>query len=1284
MLEAMKTTPTILIVDTEPDVVAATTRACAAPGYDVLQARSGAEGIEIALREIPDVVILGTVLEGEDGIEICRRITAAPTLRSVFVVMACDTRLSSEEAAEVLDAGAVELFERPLHDHELIVRLRMLVRLAETEARLDAAQGFLDTVLDQSPFPMWIGDAEGTIIRTNRALLEALNLSSEQLVGAYNPLRDPNVVRDGLIETVRAVIERQEPARFTMLWRPVEFGGEAFKEGRDCHVDVVMYPIVLNGQVQNIVTQWQDVTDRVLAEARFRDLYEHAPDMYVSVDAKTGLVTQCNQTLLSKTGYSRDEVVGQRIFDRYTPGSLEGAHTAFRQFVDTGEVHDAELRLKRKDGGVIDVSLNVSAVRDDAGTVVRSRSSWRDITEHKAATEALHESEQRLRLAMESASEGFWEWNFTTGLITFDDVALRMLGYDADFPPQLGEWWISQIHAEDRSSIEESFAAFVGGERQTYAVEFRLATRGGAYVWVSLTARIVRWNEQGKPLLVVGIHRDITQAKQTENRLREAEAELRAVLDSTPFPVAVVDSDDHVIRYWSQSARTLFGHTAPTTPEWYEIAYPDPTEREDVIRHWKQALAVARNEGRPVNAGEYEVTCADGSTRLCELHAAFVRDSLVVTFRDVTAQRETEHAQKAAEEALRQSEHRFQLAMDASRDGLFDWNLVTNEIYYSPGWKSMLGYADHELPNDFSVWESTTDPDDVERSWAMQQDLIHGRRDRFEIEFKMKHKDGHWVDILSRANAVFDDDGQAVRFVGTHVDISDLKDAEAALRESEAKYRSLFENSVAPVLNTLPDGTIEAANPACDDLFGAGRGGLVGANILDFYADPADRVAFKRAMDEQGAVRDCPIPFKKKDGTLIHCQASVSAHRSEDGETVVGYRGTLRDVTREQELQKQLTQAQKLESVGRLAGGVAHDFNNMLGVILGHADWILQKSGSDLPYREGLMEIRTAAERSADLTRQLLAFARRQTVSPKVIDLNTTIEDMLKMLRRLIGEDIEMAWIPGGTLWPVKVDPGQIDQIMANLCVNARDAIRGVGKVTIETRNTVFDKDYCRDHAGFKPGEYVMLAVSDNGCGMDAETLSNVFEPFFTTKDLGKGTGLGLATVYGAVKQNSGFINIYSEPGQGTTLKIYLPRHTAAPAPPPTTGRDENRPHGTETVLLVEDEPAILRMTSMMLEQQGYTVLSASSPGEAIRLATEHGGTIHLLVTDVVMPEMNGRDLAELLLSLHPNLKYLFMSGYTANVIVHHDVLNDGVSFIQKPFSSRDLAAKVRQVLDRE
>jgi len=381
-------------------------------------------------------------------------------------------------------------------------------------------------------------------------------------------------------------------------------------------------------------------------------------------------------------------------------------------------------------------------------------------------------------------------------------------------------------------------------------------------------------------------------------------------------------------------------------------------------------------------------------------------------------------------------------------------------------------------------------------------------------------------------------------------------------------------------------------------------------------------------------------------------------------------------------LQAQLVQAQKMESVGRLAGGVAHDFNNMLGVIIGHAEMAMQQMDPALQVHADLTEIKKAAKRSADLTRQLLAFARRQTAAPIILELNRTIAGMLKMFRRLIGEDIDLAWLPGADLWSVKMDPSQIDQILANLCVNARDAIDGVGRITIETHNVAAGEISRADFPDLPPGNYVMLAVSDDGAGMDRKTRQNLFEPFYTTKKVGKGTGLGLSTVYGIVKQNQGHISVNSEPGKGATFKIYFPRTEeidTVKAEPAV----ESIVEGTETVLLVEDEGAILRMGKAMLESFGYTVLAADRPDEALAIVDQHDGPMHLLITDVVMPDMNGKELMAKIRKHQPKIKVLFISGYTEDVIMHRGILQQNVNFLQKPFTVDSLARKVREALDK-
>lgn len=511
----------------------------------------------------------------------------------------------------------------------------------------------------------------------------------------------------------------------------------------------------------------------------------------------------------------------------------------------------------------------------------------------------------------------------------------------------------------------------------------------------------------------------------------------------------------------------------------------------------------------------------------------------------------------------------------------------------------------------------------------------------------------------------------------------------AALRDSEARYRALFESSADGILIAEIDTRrFRYANPAVCRFLGYSERELRAMTLADLHPEASlpNVLAHFETQVRGTATLAQDIPCLRKDGTVVFADVNAAPITIDGRPCMVGF---FRDVTdrklaaRENErLQAQLMQAQKMESVGRLAGGVAHDYNNMIGVVLGYSELAMARLGPDDPLREDLSAIHGAALRSRDMTRQLLAFARQQVIAPQILDLNATVEGMLKILRKLIGEDIDLVWHPGRGLWPVSMDPSQLDQILANLCVNARDAIADVGTITIETSTVNVTPDYCSERLEVTPGDFVLLTVSDDGCGMERTTLEHIFEPFFTTKDVGKGTGLGLPTVYGVVRQNGGFVTVYSEPGQGTTFRIHLPRHAGVVADEPKPAVEDAAPGRNETVLVVEDEAVILGMVERILTRYGYVVLPAGTPGEALALAKAHAGDIALLITDVVMPEMNGRELAARMKALFPGIRCLYMSGYTADVIAHRGVLDQGCLFIQKPFSTTGLAAKVRSALD--
>ncbi len=538
--------------------------------------------------------------------------------------------------------------------------------------------------------------------------------------------------------------------------------------------------------------------------------------------------------------------------------------------------------------------------------------------------------------------------------------------------------------------------------------------------------------------------------------------------------------------------------------------------------------------------------------------------------------------------------------------------------------------------------------------------------------------------------------GDEISILSQSVNImaDNLKRTLSGLKKSEDNYRGIFENSIEGIMQTTIEGQILNANPAMARMLNFASAENLIESYLDIeqqlYVNPSDRQTLISKLLAAGSVHDLEVQYRRCDNKIIWVSISSFLMRNAAG-TPLRIDGLVSDISErkraEQEREKlfeQLMQAQKLEAVGQLAGGVAHDFNNMLAVILGRTQLALLKVRPEDPHHQIFSEIQDAAEHSVNLTRQLLAFARKQTVAPKAIDINQTIQATFKLLRRLITEDIGLSFHPAEEIWPVFFDPDQIVQILTNLCVNARDAIEGVGEILIETQKATFDLAYCANYQDFLPGEYVCISVCDTGSGMDKATQKRIFEPFFTTKETSKGTGLGLSTVYGIIKQNNSFINIYSEPGQGSTFKIYIPRFQGKTSESLEIQKSEPICLEMGMVLLVEDEPRLLNISKVILEELGCQVLAAGSAAEAIEFTENEALVIDLLITDVVMPEMNGRELASYIMNIRPTIRCLFMSGYTADIIAHKGILDVGINFIQKPFTLQDLAVKIRQVMSQE
>jgi PAS domain S-box-containing protein len=716
--------------------------------------------------------------------------------------------------------------------------------------------------------------------------------------------------------------------------------------------------------------------------------------------------------------------------------------------------------------------------------------------------------------------------------------------------------------------------------------------------------------------------------------------------------------------------------------------------------HTHQVLTEILEKGGWV--GEAVAKRKDGQPFAVSMTSSIVRDAegrpigMLGSFIDVTER-------KRAEQALHETAEKYRTLVESAHDIIFTCDASGRYLYVNSAAATTLGLTPDQVIGRtvdelFQPDVAATYREGVRRVIETGENLISEQPSDIAGQ-------RHWFSNILQP--IRDHLGQVTAVQAVVRDITSFKLAEEALRESEERLRQAVRVSHIGIFdhdhlrNTIywsaqqraiygwgPD---EEISPIVFDAVGGGQPAYLDLVHPEDRARVAAGVTY--AHDPAGdGLFDIEHRLIRRDGTVrwLTTRSQTFFEGGPGDRRPVRTVGAVRDITEQKlaeeeraKLQTQLVQAQKMESVGRLAGGVAHDFNNMLSVISGHVELSLERLDAAHPVHANLLEIQNAARRSADLIRQLLAFARRQAVVPRVLALNDVVEGSLSMLRRLIGESVELAWMPGGSLWPVQIDPSQVDQVLANLSTNARDAIHGVGRIEIRTANVVLDRASCARHEGSVPGDHVMLHVSDNGGGMDQETLAHVFEPFYTTKTGPHGTGLGLATVYGIVKQNRGFIEVESHAGRGTTVSILLPRahgrvpdawQGATPASGPKTGN--------ETVLLVEDEPLVLGLTNTMLSRLGYTVLAAATPAEAVHVAGERRQRIDLLVTDVVMPEMNGRELADRLRSLNPGLRCLFLSGYFASAVSSGGVLEPGVHFLQKPFSMNDLATKLREVLE--
>jgi two-component system cell cycle sensor histidine kinase/response regulator CckA len=899
-----------------------------------------------------------------------------------------------------------------------------------------------------------------------------------------------------------------------------------------------------------------------------------------------------------------------------------------------------------------------------------------EIIERKRVEENLRKSERGLNEAQRIAQLGNWEWDIEKNEVYWSEGIPPIFGLVPKESDVSYETFLNSVHPEDREFVKKSVNDALY-EKKPYTIEHRIMQPDGSVRIVHEEGK-VRYSETGKPIRMFGTVQDITERKQAEQALRESEDRYRDLVENSQDLICTHDLQGNFLSV-NPAAAKLLGYDRSTILSMNVRDILAPEVRDEFPSY----LDTIRKQGHA--KGLMLIQTATGEKRILEynntLRTEGVASPIVRAINHDITERER------AEQALRESEERYRILVETSPDAITLFDLNLNIIMVNQTTLSLFGYGRQEEVIGKSVL-----------NYLVPEQLARAREDIGRlletgsigtVEYTLLKKDGTRFPAELRASLITDREKKPSAILCVIRNITERKQAEEALRNREQEIRVIAENVPALFSYVGTDGRYCFVNKRYEEWFGVPQTEVIGKHFREILGGATYEIIkghVERVLTGHRVHYEEVLPYSY--GGTRYVSGDYVPDRDDSGK-VKGFFVLVTDITErkraEEEmaaLQEQLRQSQKMEAIGQLAGGVAHDFNNLLTIIKGYSQLSLTELREEDPLKENLKEVGKAADQAARLTRQILAFSRRQMMEMKVLDLNTILRDLDKMLRRVIGEDVELVTLLAGELGRARTDPGQVEQVIMNLAVNARDAMPHGGKLTIETANVELDEEYARNHIAVKPGDYVMLAVSDTGVGMTPEVRDRVFEPFFTTKEKSKGTGLGLSTVYGIVKQSGGNIWVYSEPNHGTTFKIYLPRVDEPLEELKQEVVRERIHRGGETILLVEDEAEVRKLAARVLEKQGYTVLEARNGEEALFLFQNKKEPIHLILTDVVMPQMGGPQLVEQLRQVRQDIKVLYMSGYTDNSITHQGVLEKGMNYIQKPFTIDGLTRKVREVLD--
>jgi PAS domain S-box-containing protein len=1137
--------------------------------------------------------------------------------------------------------------------------------LRESEERYRA---FVETVSDV----IFSLSENGTITSLNLAFEKRTGWSRSEWIGkSFAGLLHPQDL-PLIIEAFQKVIGGAPPpaSEFRFL----------SKSGDYLTGELVASPQIKDGTVTGVCGIIRDVRGRKKlanelkeSERKFRVLTETtASGILIHQGEKFLYANPAAETI---SGYTREELLSMNFWEIVHPDLYELVKER-SQARQRGEKVPSryELKIITKNGEERWVDMTVGLIDYEGKPAVLGTSF--DITDRKRAEEDLRKSEEKYRFVVENAGEAIL---VTQGGMTrfANPKASEIIGYPKEV--LTSRPFLEFIHPEDRGMVLERHTKRLRGERVPEVYPFRIMDGQGNVKWLETSVVLISWDNRPAALDFLT---DVTERTKAEERLRLSEQRYRALSESAQDFIFIVDRNGE-IQYVNTAGALAFG-SFPEKIKGRNIRELFPQE---IAERQKQNLQKVFESGNVFSSEQKTLFPSQElwlDTQLIPLGSEKGKITSVLGIsRDMTER-------KRAEEALRESEERYRTILENIEDGYYETDLRGDLTFFNDSLCRMLGYSKDEMMGMSN--KQYTDEENRKRLLQAFNDVYRTGKPAKGFDWQVIRKDGRKVFGEVSVSLVKDSEAHPIGFRGIARDITQRKQAEQALRTEKQRFQTLLGNAPFGMMMIDDKGDFKYLNTKFIELFGYGLHDVPNGKawFRKAYPDPTYRhqVISTWINDSKSLEPGEKVPrivtVTCKDGT--EKMTRFITVKLETGENLVSAEDITERKRAEEEralLQEQLRQSQKMEAVGLLAGGIAHDFNNLLTVIKGYGQLSLLKLDGDSPLKRNIEEIQKGAERAANLTRQLLAFSRRQVMEMKVLNLNTLLMELKEMLHRVIGEDIELITRLSADLGRIKTDPGQFEQVILNLAVNARDAMPTGGKLIIETANVELDEAYAHSHVGVTTNPYVMLIISDTGSGMTPEVKGRIFEPFFTTKEKGRGTGLGLSTVYGIIKQSQGNIWAYSEPGHGTTFKIYLPRIEEDVSFLYHRGDNEFPKHGNETILLVEDELSLRSLAGQILRDHGYTVIEASNGEEALRLTEEHNGkAIHLLLTDVVMPQMSGKDLAERIKALRPSVKVLYTSGYTGDTIAHHGILEPDIDFLQKPFSPAMLTRKVREVLD--